>query len=261
MAINLYNVYNPNNIDNSDTTNYPIGKARNESVDGAKDYFPVEAVWINELLGFLGAIVTAASGTPSGNAERAGSSQYLDWLRSLSVSVSRLSSGYVTVSSAGITFGDSTMGANVFSGSPADAAKFESRSPNTKTYQHTMQLKGGGLEFIGGTGVDHEMFNIQHSIGIGDLNFVSSSPFNLLQMNTSQTFTGVNYHVPRGLELVLYNSSTDVALNLPMVGEWKNNAGELQLYWAQVILPWASITLSDYNAVFASFWVDPAYIT
>jgi len=63
---------------------YPLGRARNETVvDVSRDGTPFEAVWINDLWGFLQALLTAAGITPSGSPDQVGASQYLEAIRYL----------------------------------------------------------------------------------------------------------------------------------------------------------------------------------
>lgn len=64
-----------------DGTNYPLGKARNVSSAGAGDGTPLEKDWVNDLWGFLQALLADAGITASGNPDTAVASQYLDSIK------------------------------------------------------------------------------------------------------------------------------------------------------------------------------------
>lgn len=72
----------PSQTDASDP-NYPDGKARNVVVSGDGTGTPLEKAWINDLWGFLQALLLGASIPASGTPDHAGASQYLDALKSL----------------------------------------------------------------------------------------------------------------------------------------------------------------------------------
>ena len=70
--------------DQTDTdANYPQGKARNKSTPVATDGTPFEEDYINDQWGFFQALLKDASITPSGNADNANTSQYLEALKSI----------------------------------------------------------------------------------------------------------------------------------------------------------------------------------
>jgi len=82
MAISPKNRYNANQIDTSDPTNYPEGKAKNISALGNTDGSPFEQDMLNDIWGFQQAILKAAGNVvPDGNPENANASQYLAALR------------------------------------------------------------------------------------------------------------------------------------------------------------------------------------
>ncbi len=62
---------------------YPYGKARNDGVPGDASGTPLEKAWVNDLWGFLQAILVEAGVSPSGQPDKVGSSQYLDALRAI----------------------------------------------------------------------------------------------------------------------------------------------------------------------------------
>jgi len=58
--------------------NYPYGSGQNETVTGAEDGTPVEVAWINDLWGLLQGLLWQEGITPSGSADTALLSQYLE---------------------------------------------------------------------------------------------------------------------------------------------------------------------------------------
>lgn len=67
----------------TDATNYPHGKARNESVSGANNGTPLEKQWVNDIWGFFAALLAAGGVTPSGSPDTAVASQYLQAIQAL----------------------------------------------------------------------------------------------------------------------------------------------------------------------------------
>ena len=57
---------------------YPQGKARNASTFQDGTGTPLEKSWVNDLWGFLQALLARASITPSGNPDQVGASQYIE---------------------------------------------------------------------------------------------------------------------------------------------------------------------------------------
>jgi hypothetical protein len=80
MSLNPSTSY-PGQIDTTAPADYPYGKAQNESVAGASDGTPLEKAWVNDLWGFLQAVLAAAGITPSGTPDKVGASQYLQGLQ------------------------------------------------------------------------------------------------------------------------------------------------------------------------------------
>lgn len=87
MAINPNTQY-PGQVETPDA-NYPYGGAKNETtpstptVPGSLDGTPLEKAMLNDIFGFQQALLTEAAIVPSGNAETALASQYLDALKIL----------------------------------------------------------------------------------------------------------------------------------------------------------------------------------
>ena len=81
MAIAPETVY-PAQTDTGDT-GFPLGKARNVTVPGAGDGTPLEEQWVNDIWGFLQALLDADDVVPSGVPDEVGASQYLEALRQL----------------------------------------------------------------------------------------------------------------------------------------------------------------------------------
>lgn len=68
----------PGQIDTSDPTGYPQGKAKNVAVAGDGTGTPLEKAWVNDLFGFWQALLASAGITPTGTPDKVGASQYLD---------------------------------------------------------------------------------------------------------------------------------------------------------------------------------------
>ena len=84
MAISPKDTYNANQIDASDPTNYPEGKAKNISAIGNTDGTPYEEKIVNDIFGFQQNLLQATGQTPDGNPETAQASQYVEACRRLS---------------------------------------------------------------------------------------------------------------------------------------------------------------------------------
>jgi len=70
-------------VDTSDPTGYPHGKAQNSASLGDGIGFPLEKAWVNDLLGFEQALLAAAGAVPSGTPDKVGASQYLSALKNV----------------------------------------------------------------------------------------------------------------------------------------------------------------------------------
>lgn len=81
MAIKIFDKFSPRA--NPADGNYPYGSIKNESVPGAKDGTPLDAVWGNDYAGFDAALLAEAGIVPSGNADTAVASQRLEALKTL----------------------------------------------------------------------------------------------------------------------------------------------------------------------------------
>lgn len=66
---------------------YPHGKARNVTVSGDGTGTPLEATWLNDLWGFLQALLAEGGVTPSGNPDEVGASDYLTALYNVLVKI------------------------------------------------------------------------------------------------------------------------------------------------------------------------------
>ena len=72
----------PAQIDTGDAA-YPHGKARNAGSFQDGTGTPLEKDWLNDLWGFLQAVLAGASITPSGDPDKVGASQYLDAIKKI----------------------------------------------------------------------------------------------------------------------------------------------------------------------------------
>lgn len=64
-------------------SNYPQGAAKDVTAPGTGDGTPVKAAWVNDMWGFMQALLASGAVTPSGNPDTAISSQYLQALRNI----------------------------------------------------------------------------------------------------------------------------------------------------------------------------------
>jgi hypothetical protein len=69
-------------------SDYPYGSARDIVTPGDGLGTPLKASWLNDIWGFLQALLSESSITPNGNPDKVGSSQYLQALQSISSSSS-----------------------------------------------------------------------------------------------------------------------------------------------------------------------------
>lgn len=79
MAIEPKVEYPAQTIDTD--SGYPYGKARNDTMEGSTDGTPLEKTWLNDLWGFLQALLEQAAIAPSGTPDKYGASQYLEAIR------------------------------------------------------------------------------------------------------------------------------------------------------------------------------------
>jgi hypothetical protein len=82
MAISPQAVY-PGQVDTTDPTGYPRGKAQDDLVEGDGFGTPLEQAWVNDLWGFLQALLAGAGATPTGVPDKVGASQYLDAIKTI----------------------------------------------------------------------------------------------------------------------------------------------------------------------------------
>lgn len=83
MALKLNERY-PGRFNNP-TTSYPQGSFKNRTAPNAQDGSYLEQDWANDLLGFLGRLITVSGVTLNGNVDTALTSQYYDALRALTL--------------------------------------------------------------------------------------------------------------------------------------------------------------------------------
>lgn len=82
MAIDPSAKY-PSQIDTSDPTGYPRGKAQNIGVPGDGTGTPWEKDLVNDLLGFQQDLLDRAGDTPSGTPDKVGASQYANAIQTM----------------------------------------------------------------------------------------------------------------------------------------------------------------------------------
>jgi hypothetical protein len=260
MALNLYTTYS-GNIETGDETNYPIGKARNETSPGLKDWFPLEATWINEILGFLGAILEAAGYSPDGNAEVAGASQYLNGIRALDVSLNRLITGYTYIDLGTMALGTTALGRVQIAATPAQTPLISSTAPNTKSEVHTVALRGGTIRYSNQPGVSHNAGSIYNAIDIGDVTVISGSPDYVQIFKVGAIdIPGIEYCQVYQTNLVLVDTPGYIRRTIPIDCTWISKSGTLALSIATAPII-TSLTVGDYNYAYLHMWLDSSFIS
>jgi hypothetical protein len=258
MAINLNTRY----PDNSDVdSEYLVGKARNESFDGAKDYFPLEATWVNELLGFFSALLHNASLTPDGNPETKSASQYFDAINGLDISISRLADGNKTQLIGQLAFGDpaQTFGYATLVGVAGYGGYVSSSATSLKSYSATCRLFNGGHRYSSNTGNTHAMTSILRPISSTIISNQSNTYDRWLLIDAF-IFTGVNYGLVYRCDLIMKNSSN--ILVAPVIGDFYNSSGTLALgegYCSHHAL--GDYPIGSYTEFYLRIDIDPVFIS
>lgn len=81
MAIKIYEQFAP--FANPADGDYPQGSFKNDSIPGAEDGTPLDAVWGNDMVGFTDALLAEAGIVPSGNPDTVVASQRVDAINAL----------------------------------------------------------------------------------------------------------------------------------------------------------------------------------
>ena len=266
MAIDLTTVYPSTNIDTSDPTNYPWGKAKNETFDGAKDYFPLEKTWVNEIFGFFAAILYYyVPDTPDGTPETAVSSQYLTKLNSMPVSVSRLADGSTSLPSSTINLGGSTYGRLEITGNPTTYSTLRTNSETAKTYDHNVTLTRGGITFnhTATLSASSSLTCLLIPIEYSEVTFFSGAYFNYIKYLPTlgyHDFTGVQTHFIRDCTLVLWNSSTDASASMNLNSRFTDNGSGILRLVENEATNLVGAVVGDFDSAFIQMWVNPTYI-
>ena len=88
MAIKIYEQFAP--FANPADGDHPYGSFKNDSIPGAEDGTPLDAVWGNDLVGFTDALLAQAGIVPSGQPDTVGNSQRVDAIKQLEKAASRV---------------------------------------------------------------------------------------------------------------------------------------------------------------------------
>lgn len=81
MAIKIYEQFKP--FANPADGDHPYGSFKNDSIPGAEDGTPLDAVWGNDMVGFTDALLNQAGITPSGLADTVNASQRVDAMNAM----------------------------------------------------------------------------------------------------------------------------------------------------------------------------------
>lgn len=82
MAIKIYEQFAP--FANPADGDYPLGSFKNDSIPGAEDGTPLDAVWANDYAGFDAELFAQAGIVPNGSADKLGASQRMDAVKKVS---------------------------------------------------------------------------------------------------------------------------------------------------------------------------------
>lgn len=96
MAIKIYEKFAPRA--NPADGNYPYGSIKNESVPGAKDGTPLDAVWANDMVGTDAELFAQAGIVPNGQPDKLGASQRVNAIKIVARKSLGASSNYIEAS-------------------------------------------------------------------------------------------------------------------------------------------------------------------
>lgn len=88
MAIKIYEQFAP--FANPADGDHPYGSIKNDSIPGAEDGTPLDAVWANDLVGFTDALLAEAGVVPSGQPDKLGASQRVEAIKLLEKEASKI---------------------------------------------------------------------------------------------------------------------------------------------------------------------------
>lgn len=146
MAINPYTQY-PGRC-SAPSSNYPYGAARNESVEGADDGFPLSSGWVKDLQGFFQCLLSRAGITPSEDPDTVLASDYMDALTGVGTPIIPL--GALADGELDITRGNAQIKAN-----PTRIATIDTVTANQRA-----TLSRYGLEARADDGGDLRRINV-----------------------------------------------------------------------------------------------------
>ena len=258
MAIN-FNIRYPDNTDVD--SNYLVGKARNESFDGAKDYFPLEATWVNDILGFFSALLDRASLTPNGLPETKTNSQYWAAINSLSISMSRLTDGTSQELLGTLSFGYPDLGTGLLSitGQSGGGGYIKSQAVVTKSNVNEVRVQNGGFYYGQNTGSAHTVTSVLRPIAGGSVLNVTLSYGPAISVDPV-IFGGINFGLVYRADLIMFNSSKYAVL--PLHAQFENDSGTLKMSFGRATNNGAvPYDVASFTSYFLRIDVDPALIS
>lgn len=256
MAVNLNTVY-PANSDVDAA--YPVGKARNESYDGAKDWFPLEATWVNELLGFFGALLNEKGWAADGNPEKIVTSQYLAAIKTMSRSLSYIVNGYADLAYGRLGMGSESIGKIEMRAGVGDPnPRLITYAANTKSNVHTVSAQNGYLKYADNPGTDHSEYSVLFPIDVSDIAFVSGTPSYILV--TPGVLTGLAYGTVKSSVLIMKNTSN--CLTFPLIADYISSGGSLSMAEAHcVVRTGITYNPAGYTEFYLRLVIEPSTIS
>jgi len=198
MAIELSTEY-PTQVDTDAA--YPYGKPRNRSTPTTQDGTPFEEKWVQDLHGFLQAILVTAGTTPSGTPDSATVSQLLDSMRVIARTI--LSGQILNINSGGYHFVYGTLevkGGGVARLQATSEMEVESGSEvNVESGGEINVESGGNINVNSGGDIEIE--------DGGEINVQNGGEINLAAGAIVDAVSGANIHIRTGAQIHAYAGS------------------------------------------------------
>lgn len=203
MAIKIYEKFAPRA--NPADGDYPYGSIKNESVPGAKDGTPLDAVWANDYAGTDAELFAQAGIVPNGQPDKLGASQRVDALHAMFDAVDTvagISSGKYTVGRSVVVSDRAFAIAEVVTGETVDgigiiaAGAGKQAVINYNGNPECFGLKSGGDPIFNRKALQYCFDNTgltSVNFQVGDYNFTTETPADeyVLELRKNKIITGM----------------------------------------------------------------------